>query len=349
MVSKKAAGSSEKVSKKTAAKKVSLKSTVKKATSKSVSAKTSSEKVLNAQIPVKADVNPVKDVLEIKAHNAEKKAAKVAKKAMKEVAKNPVSEKGAKVAVSRTKVAKVKENAQKAAVKNFTETKRETGFGKNVSSAKDGLWAALINGYKNIFNFSGRTSRYEFWAFMLSNLITVAIALPILLWISALVVKSGAAVLGVLVVVLIAETLVFLSMTARRLHDTGASAWKGYFKAVVMSFLTLVLLVVLAVVITSTIGSEQLDTTLWRVVSVLYGLLFTTTTFIFMYYTTKVSIASSYYEGEDKDNAYGTAEFNDDYHKAKGLQYTVLCMTIVSIFYMIWGAFSKYSYGGFEG
>lgn len=346
MVSKKAAGSSEKVSKKTAAKKVSLKSTAKKATSKSVSAKTASEKVLNAQIPVKADVNPVKDVLEIKAHNAEKKAAKAAKKAIKKAAKDSVSEKGAKAAVSRAKVATVKENAQKAAVKKFTETKHETKFEK---TAKDGLWAALVNGYKNIFNFSGRTSRYEFWAFMLSNLITVAIALPILLWSAALVIKSGIAVLGVLMFVFIAEILVFLSITVRRLHDTGVSAWKGYFKSVVMSCVTLVLMVVLAVVITSTISSEQLNTIPWRVVSVFYGLLFTATIFIFMYYITKVSIVSSYYEGEDSDNAYGAAEFNDDYHKAKGLQYTVLCMTIVSVFYLILRAFSRYSFGSIEG
>lgn len=340
MVSKKAAGSAENVSKKPAAKKVSLKSTSKKAPSKSLGAKAAPEKVLNTQIPVKADVNPVQDVLEIKAHNAEKKAAKAASKALKKT-KAPASEKGAKVAFDRKKTAVVKENAQKAAVKKFEQAKPERKAEKSVASSKSGLWAAFINGYKNIFNFSGRTSRYEFWAFMLSNLIIVAIALPLLLWGTALLIKSGSAVLTVLVLSLIVEILVFLSLTVRRLHDTGVSAWKGYFKPAVLSFMMLIILVIAAMSIVATVGDEALHTKLWQAISVCYGLFFMAMTLIFMYYTSKISIVSSYYESEDADNAYGIAQFNDDYHKAKGLQYTVLCLTIVSCFYMMLQATSK--------
>lgn len=341
MVSKKAAGSTEKVSKKTTAKKVSLKSDLNQKPVKSAGAKASTEKVLNTQVPVKADVNPVKDVLEIKAHNAEKKAQKAATKALKE-AKVSASEKGAKVIASPKKVAEVKENAQKATLKNFEQVKSERNAEKSVASSKSGLWAAFINGYKKIFNFSGRTSRYEFWAFMLSNLIVASLALPLLLWGAALLVKSGTAILAVLVLALVVEVVVFLSLTVRRLHDAGVSAWKGYFRPVIASFLTLLLMIFGAMGLVSVVGEDALKETLWQCISVFYGLVFIAMMIVFMYYTSKIGIVSSYYEGESTDNLYGSAEFNDDYHKAKGLQYTVLCLTIVSLFYMVLQA-SRYS------
>jgi len=313
MVSKNAAGSVKSVSKKPAAKKVSLKSKSKKVSSKSLGTKAPAKRILDAQVPVKADVNPVNEVLEIKAHNAEKKAAKGAK----------------------TQKVSVKQNAPKVAA-------------KSTSSSKGGLWAAFINGYKNIFNFSGRTSRYEFWAFMLSNLIVCLIALPLLLWASAMMYKSEMVMSGILIFVLLVEVLVFLSLTVRRLHDTGVSAWDRYFRPVVMSFLATVLMVVLAVVIVSVVGPEALQTTPWQIVSFFYGLLFIAIMLALMYYTTKISVVSSYYEGDKAGNIYGAAEFNNDYYKAKGLQYTVLCLTIVSFFYMVVSATSGY-FGGFKG
>ena len=344
MVSKKTAGSTENSKPKAAAKKVSLKSSAKKAPSKSENTKASGDKVLNAQVPVRADVNPVKDVLEIKAHNAEKKAIKEAAKALKKE-KAPVNEKGTKVVFNRQKVAEVKENARKTAVKKFVETKTELKDENGVSSSKSGLWTAFINGYKNMFNYSGRTSRYEFWAFMLSNLIAFCVVFPVLLWGTALGLKSGTAVLALLIIGMLIEVLTFLSLTVRRLHDTGVSAWKNYFKPVIISIFVIAVMTISAVFINSYVGAEKLATTPWQIVSVIYGLVFLAFLVTFMYYTTKISIVSSYYEGEISNNLYGVAEFNDDYHKAKGLQYTVLCMTIVSLFYMMLQGYTSNFHG----
>jgi len=305
MVSKKAAGSVKSVSKKTAAKKVSLKSASKKVSSQSVGAKAPVKKVLDAQVPVKADVNPIKDVLEIKAHNAEKKAIKKGK-------------------------------VQKASVKEKTSYTTPKSF-----SSKGGLWAAFVNGYKNILNFSGRTSRYEFWAFMLSNTIVCLIAF-LLLGISTVLIKSETAVLSASLLIFIVEVLVFLSITVRRLHDTGVSAWTGYYKPVVMSLVTWVLLVILATIIVSVVDNEVLATTLWQIVSVCYGLLFIATIVALVYYIIKISTVSSYYEGEENDNIYGIAEFNNDYYKEKGLQYTVLCLTFCLLITAIFKHFGPF-------
>lgn len=88
------------------------------------------------------------------------------------------------------------------------------------------IWDNITKGWKNIFNFTGRASRAEFWLLVLSGSI---LSLTLL-------------ILGVLlpfftivfyIIVFPAFAIASLSVTIRRTRDTGASGWFG-----VLAFLT---------------------------------------------------------------------------------------------------------------
>lgn len=89
-----------------------------------------------------------------------------------------------------------------------------------------------INSWKMCLNFSGRTSREEFWTFVLWNVIVWS---SVLFWIELIIIGSDCwdirphhiipGFIGCSVVYCLLTILPVLSITARRLHDIGKSGW----------------------------------------------------------------------------------------------------------------------------
>lgn len=77
--------------------------------------------------------------------------------------------------------------------------------------------ACYINAFENYFNYNGRTSRREYWLFVLCNFI-----------VSFVIGFIGANILGTLVPIYIYELFVMfpsLFIATRRLHDVNKSGW----------------------------------------------------------------------------------------------------------------------------
>jgi len=96
-----------------------------------------------------------------------------------------------------------------------------------------GFFAAIANGYRNYFGFSGRASRSEFWFFYLYNFLAVIGLIVIAGLFSlhggppvrrAMPIPSivGLVLAGLL---LVANALPMLALAVRRIHDTGQSGW----------------------------------------------------------------------------------------------------------------------------
>ncbi len=79
------------------------------------------------------------------------------------------------------------------------------------------IWSAYGNAFKNYFKFSGRASRYDFWAFKIIDMLIVLI-----LFLFSTLAPIFAGVAGVYNLATIFPALALLS---RRLHDRGKSFW----------------------------------------------------------------------------------------------------------------------------
>lgn len=89
-----------------------------------------------------------------------------------------------------------------------------------------------VNSWKKCLDFSGRTSREEFWSFVMWNLIVWS---SVLFWVELIIIGSDGwdirpehTINGIIVcsvVYLFLTILPLLSITARRLHDVGKSGW----------------------------------------------------------------------------------------------------------------------------
>ncbi|MBI3777274.1 MAG: DUF805 domain-containing protein, partial [Gammaproteobacteria bacterium] len=80
-----------------------------------------------------------------------------------------------------------------------------------------------INALRKYAEFNGRTTRAEYWTFYLVNLVIALILIAV-----TRIGNSGSLAVGVIFIMflLVIATLVpTLSITTRRLHDTGRSGW----------------------------------------------------------------------------------------------------------------------------
>lgn len=92
--------------------------------------------------------------------------------------------------------------------------------------------ASWINCWKMCLNFSGRTSREDFWTFVVWNAIVWS---SVLFWVELIIVGSDGwdirpehTINGLIVCSVVYSLLTILpvlSITARRLHDIGKSGW----------------------------------------------------------------------------------------------------------------------------
>lgn len=99
----------------------------------------------------------------------------------------------------------------------MTETVEKTENGKN-------LLTAFVAGFKNIFNFKTRASKYDYWAFVFANILFSLILLVAGMLLSPLfpimVLYGGIIIYYAYSIV---EFIAVLALSVRRLHDTNHS------------------------------------------------------------------------------------------------------------------------------
>lgn len=96
------------------------------------------------------------------------------------------------------------------------------------ANIKNEIIKSFISAYAKYFTFSGRTSRYEYFAFMLTFIATLVILIAASIFISPFIF-----LLYILFIVL--SIIPMLALTNRRLHDTGRNLWNGLFNWYVYS------------------------------------------------------------------------------------------------------------------
>ena len=100
----------------------------------------------------------------------------------------------------------------------MTETVEKTENEKN-------LLTAFVAGFKNIFNFNPRASKYDYWAFIFANFLFSLILLVAGMLLSMVISSKFLFQAGTIIYYLysIAEFIAALALSARRLHDTNHS------------------------------------------------------------------------------------------------------------------------------
>ncbi|KDU03984.1 hypothetical protein AB46_2134 [Escherichia coli 3-267-03_S1_C2] len=87
---------------------------------------------------------------------------------------------------------------------------------------------AYLAGWKNIFNYNGVATRFEFWSFIIGS--AIICLLPLLSWLFAITIDDdyGAFIFFALPTSFIL-TLIFavpgMALGFRRMHDIGRSGW----------------------------------------------------------------------------------------------------------------------------
>ncbi len=310
---------------------------------KAVSVKTSASETPVKKV-AKADTDNKNVMEKTVAVKPKKEAKKVVKAQTVEIAQTYDSlaeEKGAKAVSSKSKRDIVKENAQKAEAKKFIALK-EDSLKNNCAcqccavSCSRKFFGAWIEGYAKIFDYKSRTNRYNYWAFMLLNLILLAlIAIPYeissfndLLRGEEPSITKVAIYWGFMLV----QTFVYLALTVRRLHDADFQGWKGFFRPMTFSILILLALAVVAEQnISADVSPDSLNP-LWGVATLILMM-------INFFYVCKTFIASGFSEEGKNENAYGLPMILDDCEKRAVLRYAslypVILVFLLGILYIL--------------
>lgn len=286
--------------------------------------------------PVVANKDVVASVLEIKAKNEAKKATKPAK-TVKAASPVVMEEKGARAISTKNKRDIVKGNAQKAEARKFLEQKEEESAqnrcSRPVGYRKNGwkeIFEAWIDGYKNMFNYKERTSRFDFWSFMLVNFfVTLFIVAPYDWTIfnaqATKTVVNPSIILAYWLFTLF-EILVYLPLFVRRLHDINYSGWKGYFRELIYFSVGLIALMI--------IGNKTYLTAT-DATNAFWGIAFLGVFFFALYYSLKIFITAGFIEGDYEDNAYGTPTAADRFCKRRILRMATVYILLATIYLTI--------------
>lgn len=287
---------------------------------------------------VKAAPAPA-SVLEIKAKNEAKKSAKPAKVKAAAVAQKSaaIEAKGEKAFSTKSKRDAVKESAQKAEAKKFKALKEQSEPVKKCRGCccclgLKTMLGAWVKAYRKIFDYKTRSSRYDFWAYALINLIvSLFVTVP---YRNALFSGDELSVTMQVVYWTLCIIMMFasLALVVRRLHDMGKSGWKGFFAPLTYTALGLVVLTAVGnFIIPDDANPEQLET----LSASLLGIGVLVLLLVNFYYLCKTFIAASFMEGEPAENAYGLPIFADDCTRAKILRYASLYVVIFTIYMVI--------------
>lgn len=312
------------------------KSAVKKVSSAPKTTKVATSKFINSQVPVKENIDMVQNVLSIKAHNDEVKQAKQDKKASKAQSKT-----APKAIAERSKSKAVKDTAQKAAAQKFAATKETQQVTTPKACCcccgiKKGFLGAWARAYKNIFNFKGRTSRYEYWAYVLFNMF-----FAFLLGASSSFIEDRTGQPCVWcerfsTFMMIVWGVVAISITVRRLHDCGYPAWKGFFRPMIA---WCILLFALAIVSEKLQLDNAAATQQYSILSFTIGSIAIVAVLAMLYYSVKTCLVSGYYEEENADNEFGAVAYNDACYKKHGIRYMSLFWCIITVIALVYIAY----------
>lgn len=310
--------------------------------------------VVDTPVLHKANINPLDEVMEIKAHNEEVKTAKALKKAAKKDVKtlkaadqsasiSSEDEKGSKPLADTKKRRNVINSAQKTAERKFAELKAQEENDEAKASCScccssfcNGAFGAWADAYKNIFNFKGRASRFEFWSFILINFF---VSLAFIWGIILLPYNSSDSyemlVAGVMIAFMVVQTIINLSLSVRRIHDTGNSAWKGFYRPLVC---VIVLIMALGFASDYYLPDEDsfkadTHTDFLSVLGIL--LVLAILGVIYLYYLFKMIITVCFIEEDTNVLEWGEARYTDALYKKRALRYAAIyfvIMVFVSIF-----------------
>lgn len=182
-----------------------------------------------------------------------------------------------------------------------------------------------FNGWKQTFNLQGRSSRYEFWAFLLLNTVMVVIIqLKCAYTMSErYLLAANAAGYSLETIsrnITIAEVVFYLSifvplfpivsLIVRRMHDLGKLAWPNYFEPLFMSVVVMSLLL---------IALLELDNTDYAYTALCLSVCFITLIYGAGFYGLKILLMTMFYRGDLKANEFGEPQCNDDEHETQAL------------------------------
>lgn len=117
----------------------------------------------------------------------------------------------------------------------------------NNQSERISLLKALTEQWKQIFNYKGTATKREYWCVLIFDLVIGVLA--------ALAIWKGTylKVVGIVILVYLTVALVpLVSLTVRRLHDTGKSGWW-----MILSFILVIGLIILAVMCIKPAAKEE--------------------------------------------------------------------------------------------
>jgi uncharacterized membrane protein YhaH (DUF805 family) len=279
-----------------------LKNDVKKDTSKTKKVSKTKAVVADVKTEIKpssenVNYNPVDEVLQIKAKNDEKAKVKTKAKVVKETTKKEDTlPKKINTITKTNKRDEVKENALKAEAKKFKQLKEEA---QKEECSRLSAFSSFVDAYKKIFTYKGRASRYDYWSFMLLNLVFCLVFFFTLVAFSKQL--STLALGSVFIVFVLVQMFVYLSLIVRRLHDTGNNAWKGFFAPMSYTALTY-LLVSIAIKLL-----EEGNMILLLCLSILNFIL----ALVNSYYLIKTYIVASFIEEDKNANEFGLYKGSD--------------------------------------
>lgn len=292
----------------------------------------------NEEILNKNNYDPMDEVLHIKALNDEKKEnailrknAKIATKEVKKASKSYETPKGAKASFANAKRDEVKENAMKAEAKKFIALKEE-------NEAKDAecnsIIKATLDGYKNIFSYKSRTNRFELWSFMIMNFILALSLFGLIVYMADKIdyVWTGA----FCVLLTIFEVLVLLAISVRRIHDTGRSAWRGFYRPLVLSFLLYAGFGGYFMYLTKSFAQIE-AVSFAKLLSIGVGAI--VAGIVNIYYVIKVSITIYFVEEDRNDNEFGKAKVLSQELVSKTISIACYYFILLFISYVVNNAF----------
>ena len=210
----------------------------------------------------------------------------------------------------------------------------------------DLFFKIFYEGWKNIFNLKGRSSRLELWCFLLVNaVLSVVIQLQSSYYLSPRFLMDanllGYGIEKIDVCVRIAQIcywgsfflplIPIFSMLVRRMHDLGKLAWYGYLEQVFMGVVVMGILV---------LTIDELQNIGFELLTLFLSGCFVTFLYSVLYYSLKFLIVALFYKGDEAKNEYGEARFTgkvyDEFALKLSIFYVLYIMTVGMLYLGVW-------------
>jgi uncharacterized membrane protein YhaH (DUF805 family) len=245
------------------------------------------------------------------------------------------------------KETKVKEKNSVAKKEAKVEAKADV-VGKEVEATEkftpDLFFKIFFEGWKNIFNLKGRSSKFEVWCFLLVNTV-----LSVIIQLRALYVMSAEFLMNANMrglnleeiesriawaefsfwCSLILPMIPLGAMLVRRMHDLGKLAWQGYLEQVFMGVVVLSMLLV---------GIDELGGTHLEYIALALSVCFITILYSVFYYGIKFLVVTLFNKGDEGENEYGLPRYEGEMYEELSLKFCVLyVLFIMTIGMLYWG------------